>query len=122
VPAPLATEIESADGADRRTRSRYTIGLPVRVHVDGVDRSILAELSDVSATGCFLRGSEIALATAPGDRIAFGFVLPSLEVGLVRGRVVRRTPGDGLGVVIEQANSPFDELLGNLAESGRMQV
>src|SRR5207247_4972326 len=110
------------DGADRRRRARYSIGLPVRVHVDGMDRSVLAELSDVSATGCFLRGAEVATATGPGDRLAFGFVLPSLEVGLVRGRVVRRTPGDGLGVVIEQANSPFDELLGTLAQNGRMQV
>jgi hypothetical protein len=123
VPTPFATvESFASDGADRRSRSRYTIGLPVRVHVDGSDRSMLAELSDVSATGCFLRGAEIALATGPGDRLAFGFVLPSLEVGLVRGRVVRRTAGDGLGVVIEQANSPFDELLGSLAHNGRTQV
>jgi hypothetical protein len=87
-----------------------------------MDRSLLAELTDVSATGCFLRGSELAVATGLGDRLAFGFVLPSLEVGLVRGRVVRCTPGDGLGVAIEQANSPFDELLGTLAQNGRMQV
>jgi hypothetical protein len=87
-----------------------------------MDHSLLAELTDVSATGCFLRGSELALATGPGDRLAFGFVLPSLEVGLVRGRVVRCTAGDGLGVQIEQANSPFDELLGTLAQNGRMQV
>lgn len=124
MPTPLATEWTDVelDGADRRGRSRYVVGLPVRVQVDGMDRSVLAELTDVSATGCFLRGSEIALATAPGDRLAFGFVLPSREVGLVRGRVVRRTSGDGLGVVIEQANSPFDELLGTLAQNGRMQV
>jgi hypothetical protein len=109
-------------GSDRRSRSRYTIGLPVRVHVDGMDRSLLAELADVSATGCFLRGAEIARATVLGDRLAFGFVLPNLEVGLVRGRVVRRSPGDGLGVIIEQANTPYDELLGSLAQTGRTQV
>jgi hypothetical protein len=123
VSFPLAHDGPAVDiGADRRSRSRYTIGLPVRVHVDGMDRSLLAELADVSSTGCFLRGAEIALATGLGDRLAFGFVLPSLEVGLVRGRVVRRTPGDGLGMVIEQANSPFDELLGSLAQSGRTAV
>jgi hypothetical protein len=64
----------------------------------------------------------VTMAIRPGDRIAFGFVLPSLEVGLVRGRVVRRTSGNGLGMIIEQANSPFDELLGTLAQSGRTQV
>lgn len=110
------------EGADRRSRARYAIGLPVRVQVEGMDRSMLAELSDVSATGCFLRGVELAHWTGPGDHVAFGFVLPSLEVGLVRGRVVRRTPGDGLGVMITQANSPFDELLGSLAQSGKIQV
>jgi hypothetical protein len=125
VPASLATDIDPrdiAEGTDRRSRARYSVGLPVRVQVDGMDRSMLAELSDVSATGCFLRGVELAHTTAPGDKVAFGFVLPSLEVGLVRGRVVRRTPGDGLGVVIESANSPFDELLGSLAHNGRIQL
>jgi hypothetical protein len=123
VSVPLPYEGPVAElGADRRSRFRYTIGLPVRVQVDGMDRSLLAELADVSATGCFLRGSDVARATVLGDRLAFGFVLPSLEVGLVRGRVVRRSLGDGLGIVIEQANSPFDELLGSLAQSGRTQV
>lgn len=123
VPASQAHEGPAAAlGADRRSRARYPIGLPVRVQVDGMDRSVLAELTDVSASGCFLRGREIAAFAGPGDRLAFGFVLPSLEVGLVRGRVVRRTPGDGLGVAIEQANSPFDELLGTLAQNGRMQL
>jgi hypothetical protein len=123
VSAPLAYEGRVLEpGSERRSRSRYTIGLPVRVHVDGMDRSLLAELADVSATGCFLRGSEIVRATELGDRVAFGFVLPSLEVGLVRGRVVRRMAGDGLGMIIEHANSPFDELLGSLAQSGRTAV
>jgi hypothetical protein len=123
VAAPLAKDVaRDALGADRRTRARYPIGVPVRVQVDGMDRSVLAELADVSATGCFLRGAEIAVATTLGDRLAFGFVTQSLGVGLVRGRVVRRSPGDGLGVVIEQANSFFDELLGSLAQNGRIQV
>jgi hypothetical protein len=38
-------------------------------------------------------------------------------VGLVRGKVVRRIPGEGLAVAIEQANEPFDELLGTLAQN-----
>jgi len=123
VASPLARDSNAdALSADRRSRARYTIGLPVRVHVDGMDRSVLAELADVSATGCFLRGSEIADATQLGDKLAFGFVTQTLGVGLVRGRVVRRAPGGGLGVMIEQANSFFDELLGTLAHNGRTQV
>jgi PilZ domain len=102
---------------ERRRRSRYFVGLPVRVHIDGMDQATLAELTDVSATGCYLSNQEISFLIALGDRVAFGFVLPSRRVGLVRGRVVRRTPGQGLAVAIEQANEPFDELLGTLAQN-----
>jgi hypothetical protein len=107
--------------SDRRRRARYTIGLPVRVHLDGIPGASEAELQDISATGCFLRSEEVSFLGAEGERLAFGFVTASRQVGLVRGRVVRRTPGQGLGVVIEQANQPFDELLGTLAatEVGR---
>jgi hypothetical protein len=36
-------------------------------------------------------------------------------VALGRGKVVRRVPGDGLGIAIEQANDLMDLLLGGLA-------
>jgi hypothetical protein len=114
--SPPAAADPSA-GHERRRRIRYFVGLPVRVQVDGIAHATLAELTDVSATGCFLRHQEMSFLIEPGDRIAFGFVLPSRGVGLVRGKVVRRIPGDGLAVAIEQANEPFDELLGTLAQN-----
>jgi hypothetical protein len=114
APSPAATE---SSGPERRRRQRYFVGLPVRVQIDGIAHATLAELTDVSATGCFLRHQEISFLIDLGDRVAFGFVLPSRGVGLVRGRVVRRTPGEGLAVAIEQANEPFDELLGTLAQN-----
>ena len=121
VPPAMSEDptIVASSTSDRRGRARYAVGLPVRVHIEGLAGSMLAELSDVSATGCFLRSGEITRRTAPGDKLAFGFVLPSLNVGLVRGRVVRSNPGDGLGVIIEQANAPFDELLGSLAHNDK---
>ena len=91
----------------------------VRVHIEGIPEATLAELVDVSATGCFLRSAEMSFLGGPGRRLAFGFVLPSMGVGLVRGQVVRQSPGEGLAVSIEQANAPFDELLGTLAQRGR---
>ena len=45
----------TSTSSERRRRSRYVVGLPVRVQIDGVGEPTLAELSDVSATGCFLR-------------------------------------------------------------------
>ena len=68
-----------------------------------------------SSTGCFLRAADLPGQIRLGDRLAIGFVLPSRDVGLVRGRVVRRIAGEGVGIQIEQANEPFDELIGTLA-------
>jgi hypothetical protein len=114
---PPTAEADASAGPERRRRSRYYVGLPVRVQLDGAAQATLAELTDVSATGCFLRSQEMSFLTSLGDKLAFGFVLPSRGVGLVRGRVVRRIPGEGLALAIEQANEPFDELLGTLAQN-----
>jgi hypothetical protein len=103
----------NADG-DRRRGFRYAVGLPVTVQMEGLGESLLAELSDVSNTGCFLRGPDLALYSRLGERLTFGFVLRSRDAALVRGRVVRRAPGEGLGLVIEEANEAFDELLADL--------
>jgi hypothetical protein len=105
---------------ERRRRHRYTVGMPVRVFIEGLADAIAADLADVSATGCLLRSEEVSFLADPGERLAFGFVTAKRDVALVRGRVVRRAPGDGLAVVIEQANGPFDELLGQLAGSERV--
>jgi hypothetical protein len=106
------------DAPDRRTRDRYPVGLPVTVQMEGLGESLLAELSDVSSDGCFLRGPELPLYARLGERITFGFVLPGREAGSVRCRVVRRTAGEGLGVVIEESHESFEELLADLAWNG----
>jgi len=103
--------------ADRRRSFRYAVGLPVTVQTEGLGESLLAELADVSTTGCFLRGPELALYSRLGEQLTFGFVLRSREAAVVRGRVVRRAPGEGLGLVIEEANATFDELLADLAHN-----
>ena len=103
---------------DRRRCLRYQVGLPVTVQMEGLGESLLAELADVSSTGCFLRGPELALYSRLGEQLTFGFVLRGRESAMVRGRVVRRSPGEGLGLVIEEANETFDELLADLAHNG----
>jgi hypothetical protein len=100
---------------ERRRRHRYAVSVPVRVLIEGITDPIAADLSDVSATGCLLRSEEVSFLADPGERLAFGFVTEARGVALVRGRVVRRAPGQGLAVSIEQANGAFDELLGRLA-------
>jgi hypothetical protein len=104
------------DWDERRRRDRYQVGLPVTVQIPGLGESLLAELTDVSGTGCFLRGNDVSLYSRLGERLTIGFVIKSRESALVTGRVVRRTPGEGLAIVIENANRPFDELLADLAD------
>jgi hypothetical protein len=104
---------------DRRRCERFAVGLPVTVQMEGLGESLLAELADVSTTGCFLRGTELALYSRLGEQVTFGFVLRAREAGIVRGRVVRRAPNEGLGLVIEEANEAFDELLADLAHNGQ---
>jgi hypothetical protein len=103
--------------SDRRLRRRYMAGLPARVHISGISEPMMAELADLSAVGCFLRGEDVSFLASPGDTLAFGCVLDDRVVALARGRVVRRSPGDGLGICIEQANDVMDSLLGVLAAS-----
>ena len=103
--------------AERRRSFRYAVGLPVTVQTEGLGESLLAELSDASTTGCFLRGPELAMYTRLGERVTFGFFLRSREAGMVRGRVVRRAHGEGLALVIEEANAAYDELLADLAHN-----
>jgi hypothetical protein len=110
--------IDPPDDSDRRRRYRYAVGLPVTVQIEGLGESLLAELSDVSSTGCFLRCADLAIYSRLGEELTFGFVMQSRESAMVRGRVVRRTPGEGLGLVIEHANECFDELLADLAHNG----
>lgn len=93
--------------------------MPVRVQLGGMAEPLLAELSNASASGCFLRSPEASFLTSAGERLAFGFVTASREVGLVSGRVVRRIPGEGLAMTIEQANGAFDELLGAFAHNAK---
>jgi PilZ domain-containing protein len=110
---------ERPDLLERRRRYRYAVGLPVTVQLGGLDDPLLAELSDVSSSGCFLRGPDLALHSCLGEQVTFGFVLRARPPGLVRGRVVRRMPGEGLGVVIEEATASFYELLADLADCNR---
>lgn len=104
----------STPGSDRRRRRRYPLGLSVRLQIDGAASATTAELRDVSATGCFLRLPDEAPLNAE-RRVAIGIVLPGHQVGLCRGRVVRRTPGEGVGILIDQANPAFDQFVGELA-------
>ena len=105
---------------DRRRRRRYPANLTARVHIQGISDPMEAELTDLSAIGCFLKGEDVSFLASPGDELAFGCVTDAgteLAVALARGRVVRRAPGDGLGVLIEQANDVLDCLIGTLARN-----
>ena len=102
---------------ERRRRRRYTANTLVRVQIEGLREALTAEILDLSAVGCFLKGDDISFIASAGDRLAFGFLHQMRAVALARGRVVRREPGVGLGVVIDHANDVMDGFLGRLAVS-----
>jgi len=104
---------------ENRRHRRYTLGLPVRVRIEGQSGAGTVELWDVSFRGCCMRILEPFLAPlAPETKVAFGFVLPERRMVLAKGRVVRHDTDTGaFGVEIEQANVPFYQFLLELSEN-----
>jgi hypothetical protein len=103
--------------SDRRRQRRWLLGLPVRLQMDGVPGARTVELRDVSFGGCFVRLDAGAGTGLLEQEIAIGFVLPTREVALARGRVRREEPGHGFAVAFEATNPPFDRFVASLLEA-----
>jgi hypothetical protein len=105
--------------AERRRHRRFTVGVPVRLRMQGSAASAMIELSDVSFRGCRLRTLSDAGVPEINTRVAFGFVMSDRNIALAKGHVVRRiddAQGGGIGLVIDRANVAFYEFLMTLAE------
>ncbi len=103
-------------GAERRRQPRCPLGLPVRLLLDGVPFASTVELRDVSIGGGFLCTDDRTPAVLADQEVAIGFVLPSREVGLARGKVLRIVPGMGFAVVFDRANDAFQGFVLSLIE------
>lgn len=96
-------------GRERRRTRRITIGLPVRMRVDGERDPVTVELRDLSVSGCYVR-TESPPRVLVDQRVAVGFVLPGPAAALARGRVVR-IERDGFALEVERRNGAFDEFV-----------
>lgn len=96
-------------GRERRRTRRITIGLPVRMRIDGDRDPQTVELRDLSVNGCYVR-TEAPPRVFVDQRVAVGFVLPGPAAALARGRVVR-IERDGFALEVERRNGAFDEFV-----------
>jgi hypothetical protein len=109
---------ELAPRRENRRHRRFTLGLPVRVRIEGLEGAGTVELWDVSFRGCCLRVLEKDMPPLPPEtKVAFGFVLPERRMVLAKGRVVRQDHAThAFAIAIEQANVPFYQFLLELSE------
>jgi hypothetical protein len=107
--APKSTQPAS----ERRSNTRYPLGLPVRVHLAGTADPITVELMDISAKGGRFRGET---ETVRLDQIAsFAFVLPGQRQCSARGRVVRSDGAGEFVLRLEAVNKAFLGFVSQLA-------
>jgi hypothetical protein len=111
TPTPIFAAID-----ERRRKRRCALGLPVRIQIDGVPFAHTVELRDVSSGGCFVRTDESAPAVLRDQEVAIGFILPSRQVALARGRVRREVPDEGFAVVFDETNQAFERFVLSLLE------
>ena len=102
--------------SDRRRHRRFPIGLPVRLRVEGTRGATTVALRDISESGCFLSLPDDGFDLDDAQNVAVGFVLPEKNIGLARGRIVRREDGVGVGVEIEAANERYYQFVSSLTE------
>ena len=99
---------------ERRDHPRIHLGVPVRVHYAGEVRTLVLELANVSATGCYFTTSEHRPRV--GQWIAFGFVDENRTVCTACGRAVR-IDGQGFAVRFERINQAFRGFLDQMSSS-----
>jgi hypothetical protein len=86
--------------------------VPVRVHYAGEVRTLVLELANVSATGCYFKTAE--QHPRIGQWVAFGFVEANRSVCTACGRAVR-SDEQGFAVKFERINAAFRSFVGDIS-------
>jgi hypothetical protein len=85
--------------------------MQVRVHFAGRTLPVTAELTDVSAGGCYFRG-----VAAPGNvKLALGFQVRRGRFCLAAGRVLRVDQG-GFAVALHRTNAAFTNFVAQITD------
>jgi hypothetical protein len=97
---------------ERRHEPRIYLGVPVRVHIEGEQKSQSLELMNVSTHGCYFQTAEDA--PHMNQWVAFGFVDAERSVCAARGRVIRRDEA-GFALSLESTNSAFQGFVSDIS-------
>jgi hypothetical protein len=101
-------------GPDRRRHTRFTLGLPVGVHLAGRPDPITVELLDLSVSGGRFRcvGETVAVA----ETAIVAFVSQDQKRCFAEGKVVRADVSGEFAVRIEKRNDAFAAFVRQLGE------
>ena len=101
------------DGPDRRRYRRRTVQVPIELHLEGSDRVLTAETTDLSRNGCYI--------LLP-DPLPVGLWLQAIlwldgEPAQLSGRVVTRHPHFGNGIMFLKVPEREDRVLAAYLEA-----
>jgi hypothetical protein len=108
--------MQVASMSDRRRHSRFPLGLPVKVHLDGRADPITVELMDIAEGGVRFRAGRDEVRV--DQTAAFGFVVPDQRACVAKGRVVRVEGTGEFVLVLEQSNEAFRGFVESLSDEG----
>ncbi len=98
---------------DRRRHPRYTVQVPIEIHLEGSSVPRRLETTDLSRGGCYIQ----ALTPLPlGVRVQAKLWLADCPM-VVRGRVVTRHPQFGNGILFVDFEDQAEVLLNRYLEA-----
>lgn len=95
---------------NQRQHARHRLLADVRLVLQSPGTVANGRLRDMSKSGGFILTDAVAW---PGEKVAFGLPLPSGQVGLAKGRVVRVEPR-GVAIRFDALNPVFEAYLAQL--------
>ncbi len=98
---------------DRRRYPRYTVQVPIEIQVEGHDEAFLAETSDLSRNGCYVRLQN----PLPIARWVHAVLTLDGIVIQVEGRIVTRHPEFGNGIMFLKMPDREEKVLATYLEA-----
>lgn len=100
-------------GQNRRKHARVPVGLPVEVHISGLDTPLIVELMDIAPGG--IRFMSLTDQVVLGQVATFKFHVANVGECAAEGKVLRVQPGGVFIVALERANRVYRDFVLSLA-------
>jgi PilZ domain-containing protein len=98
---------------NRRKHARVPVGLPVEVHISGLEKPLIVELMDIAPGG--IRFRSLTDQVRIDQRATFKFLAANHGECAAEGKVLRIHPGGVFIVALERANRVFRDFVLSLA-------